>query len=110
MVVTVHRSSGVRVRGGRTATTNRERSRALDIDADRHRVREHVVDGGSDAGLLHELAQLLGGRIALDGETHADLLVATADLAVEAEDALHVDVTLHRRGDLGQPDAASGGD
>ena len=56
------------------------------------------------------LTQLLGRGVALHVEGHADGLVAVADLRVEPEDAVEVDVALDGGRHLGELDAAGGGD
>ena len=77
-------------------------SAGVDVDADRHAVGEDVVDGRALAGLLDDLAQLLG-VVARELEADLDLLVAVADARRrQPEDAEQVDVALDGRLDLGR--------
>src|SRR4029453_9425858 len=71
---------------------------------------DDVVDCRAGTGLLQELAQLVGRRVALDGEAHGDLLLGVAHGGVQAEDAVEVDVAGDRGADLGELDVAGGGD
>src|SRR5262245_46916885 len=84
-------------------------SAGVDLDGDGHSVGDDVVDGRALAGLLDDLAQLLG-VVAAQLEADLDLLVTVADLVGEAQDAEQVDVTFDRGLDLGQVDLAGGGD
>ena len=63
------------------------------LHADLRAVGQHVVHRRAGDGLVHDLAQLLGRRVAADGEADADRPVAVADLVGDAEDAAQVDVT-----------------
>src|SRR6185312_5918993 len=81
-----------------------------DVDADRHAVGQHVVHGGPGHGLLHQLAQRLGRRVAAYPEADPDLAEAVADLVRQAEDPAQVDVALHPGLDRFQVDLADRGD
>ena len=81
-----------------------------DVDLDRHAVGQHVEHCRASLRLLDQLGQLLGRAVAGDGEVHPDPLEPVAHLVGDAEDAAQVDVALDGRGDLGQRDAAGGGD
>src|SRR5690349_19573730 len=58
----------------------------VDVDGDRDAVGDHVEDGGALAGLLDEALEHLGRRVALDRETHVDLLVTVANGRNEPQD------------------------
>ena len=64
----------------------------VDLHGDGHAVGDHVVDGRALAGPLHDLAQLVLGRVARHAERHADALEPVARLVVDAERAAHVHV------------------
>ena len=82
----------------------------VDLDVDGHAVGDHVEDGRARLGALDDLAQLLGRRVALDAEGHADALEAVARLVVDAQRAAHVHVALERRLDRREPHLARRGD
>src|SRR6476646_5673513 len=84
-------------------------SAGVDVDGYGCTVRDDVEHGRSSAGLLDYRAQLLG-VVAAQSKAHPDLLVAVADLVRQPEDAQQVNVALDGRGDLGESDAAGGGD
>src|SRR5918995_1706406 len=86
------------------------RSGGVDLDRDGDAVGDDVEHRRAGPGLLDEGLQLLGGGVALHVEGDPDRLEAVAHVGVEAEDAVEVDVALDGRGDLGQLDAARGGD
>src|SRR5215471_1836150 len=67
------------------------------FDRNGRAARERVVSGGALARLLHDLAQLLLGSVALDLEGDANLLVAVADGIRNPQDSQQIDVPLHRR-------------
>src|SRR4051794_38345334 len=81
------------------------------IDLDRHRdaVGHDVEDGRAGLRLLDDLAKLLG-VVAPELEADPDLLVAVADVVVEAEDPEQVDVALDGGLDLGEVDLPRRGD
>jgi hypothetical protein len=80
------------------------------VDGDRHAVSQHVVDGGPVHGLLYELAELGGRRVAAHAEADPDLAEPVADLVGQAENSPQVDVALDSGLDRGQRDFADGGD
>src|SRR6187200_3056678 len=92
-----------------TSGTRRE-SGCVDLYGDGYSAGDHVVDSGSGPRLLDEVAQLLGGRVALDRETDRDVAVAVGDRGIEPEDAVEVDVAGDGGTDLGEFDPSSGGD
>ena len=102
------RKGSLRAVSGRRPA-DRARSGDLDLDVDGHPVGDDVVDGRALAGLLDDRAQHLLGRVPLDDEPHADLLVAVAD-RLEAEDAVEVDVAGHGGADLGERHTSRGRD
>ena len=67
------------------------------LDSDGDAVGDHVVDGRALLGALHDLAELLLGRVAADPEGHADVLEPVAGLVVDAECTAHVHVAGERR-------------
>ena len=71
---------------------------------------QHVVDGGPVHGLLHELTELGGRRVAAHAEADPDLAEPVADLVGQAEDPSQVDVALDPRLDRLQRDLADRGD
>jgi hypothetical protein len=60
-------------------------SAGVDLDRHGHLVGDDVVDRRPVAGAFDDLAQFLGGGVALDGEADCDALVAVADVGVEAQ-------------------------
>src|SRR3954447_26957486 len=82
----------------------------LHLDGDGDAVGDHVVDRRSRLRARDDFAQLLVGRVALDGEAHADVGEAVAVVVVDAETAADVHLALESRFDLGQAHAAGGRD
>jgi hypothetical protein len=85
-------------------------SGGVDLDGGGHLVGDDVVDRRAGSGLVQELAQVLGRRVTSDGEARGDLLIAVADLGVQPEGAVEVDVAGDRGADLGELDLSGGGD
>src|SRR4051812_14322194 len=82
-------------------------SRADDGDGDGDGIADHVPDGGvaSEAGELRELVVV---EVSRDLDAHLDPLVAGADVAVQTEESLQIQVTLDLALQALQGDAASG--
>src|SRR5262245_34809655 len=70
---------------------------SVDTDVDGHAVGEHVEHRRACERLFDDLAQLFLGRVALDVEAHADLLVTVPYLRGQTEDAPQIDVALDAR-------------
>src|SRR3954449_10242020 len=109
-LVDIAKGSWRGIRGPRRRPPDAGDSGGVDLYGDRRAVGDDVEHSGAGLGLLDDLAQLLGRRIALDVERHPDLLVAVADIGIESEDAVEVDVAFDGRGDFTQLDAAGGSD
>src|SRR6058998_823414 len=82
------RSMAVAAPAQRAPTTTTSYSDGDDIDRHRDSVGDHVEHRRAGLRLGHELAHLLLAGVGVDAEADPDLLVAVADLAGQAEDAL----------------------
>src|SRR4051794_19897253 len=74
-------------------------SAGVRLDRHRHRIRQHVPDRRAGRRACDEAAQLVLRGVALHGVADPDLLEAVADVAVETEQSVQVDVAFQLGGD-----------